>query len=214
MLVSPPSFDPFPPPPSAPRRRKTYAHPTASMYGLSNPSTRTLSPAVIPLRAFRRQTVYEQSPTILPLERPSSNWLMKLVPGIFRRPKTAQRLSWQLADMPMTGVEEEGHAPLVRRATKLKSKGRFKVGAGVENRIPPGWRHGAQPVRHSQSFSGFSRTSEEEEEDWDENMAEVHEALRVNAAIHARGYRYERLDPAQRRHLRKFVDREGLEERL
>ncbi|KAJ7628032.1 hypothetical protein DFH06DRAFT_1226954 [Mycena polygramma] len=210
MLVSPPSFDPFPPPPSAPRRRKTYAHPTTSMYGLSNPSTRTLSPAVIPLRAFRRQTIYEPSPTALPLERPNGSWLMKLVPGIFRRPKPAQRLSRQLADMPLTGGEEDGHVPLVRRPTKLKSKGRFKVGAGVENRIPPGWR--AQRVRHSQSFSGYARTSEEEE-DLDENMAEVREALQVNAAIHARGYRYERLDPAQRRHLQKFVDREP-EERL
>ncbi|KAF7342370.1 hypothetical protein MVEN_01825700 [Mycena venus] len=123
------------------------------------------------------------------------------------------------AQLPMT-VSEEEYAPLVRhwlrartlpadsRAFSAKSSkpppnsGWKIIGAGIENRALP--RMGLQRLRRSHSFPAYMHYKEDEEE-LDDTMPEVREALHVNAALYARGYRYERLDAAQRRHLEHFV---------
>ncbi|KAJ7904181.1 hypothetical protein B0H13DRAFT_1881671 [Mycena leptocephala] len=220
-LALPSSVGDFPIPPSVPKWSRMYAHSTRSMYGMSSViSMRTISAAVVPVRAFRRQTIYEESIVVVP--PPKSSWLKKIIPGLFRRPKAATRLSVQLSGMPPTGAEEQDHAPLVQdsrpmrsnpanlrtgsaKSNKLKSKsGKKSTWAGIENRAIRG-----QHLRRSRSFSGFVYSPEDEEE-LDENMDEVREALRVNAALHARGYRYQPLHAAQMRHLEQFIDHDGV----
>ncbi|KAJ6562170.1 hypothetical protein B0H19DRAFT_1259756 [Mycena capillaripes] len=218
------SFPDFPQPPSAPRRTRMYTRSPRGMYGISSAvNTRTTPTAVVPLRVFRRQSIYDEPAVVLPPRRHS--WLKKIIPGLLRRPKTAKRLSAQMEDRVLTSGEEED-APLVRdsrlvrsklpdshsASVKLTSKANFKLGVGIENRVPPGALR-TQSVRHSSSFSGYVYSPEDDEE-LDENMPEVREALHVTAAIHAKGYRYECLDPTRRRHLEEFIDREGVGERL
>ncbi|KAJ7479477.1 hypothetical protein FB451DRAFT_1239074 [Mycena latifolia] len=189
--------------PPAPKLNKIYPHSTKSMYfsASSAISIRTTRTVVIPVRAVRPESRVEAPVGAVPQRR--SSWLKKMVPGMLRR---RSRRAMQVEDT-FAGGEEGDSVPLVRaghtKSLSLGSRPRTKAN-GIENRPPPRTRH-----RRSRSFSGpIYRPEDEDDSELDDDMPEVREALRVNAGIHARGYRYERLDAAETRDLEEFIDNE------
>ncbi|KAJ7128387.1 hypothetical protein C8R44DRAFT_732727 [Mycena epipterygia] len=217
--------------PTPPKRTKVYAHSTKSMYlvtssVLSICTTRTV---VIPVRAVRNDPYAHESPAAA-LPRRRSSWLKgvkKMIPGILKRHKRAPA---HPDDMPPRNSEgDEERAPLVQGSRAMRSANptnpssqscvfstkstkstHIALRTGVENRAPPR-AMGVKCVRHSRSFSGYMYNVHDDEYELDDSMPELREALRVNAGIYAKGYRYERLDGVQALQLEYLVDKDDIE---
>ncbi|KAJ7128453.1 hypothetical protein C8R44DRAFT_777997, partial [Mycena epipterygia] len=214
--------------PTPPKCTKVYAHSTKSMYlatssALSICTTRTV---VIPVRAVRNDPyAHESSAAVSPRRR--SSWLKgvkKMVPGILKRHKRA--LAHRDDIPPRNSEGDEERAPLMQGSrtmrlanpssqssafsTKSTKSTHIALRTGVENRAPPR-AMGVKCVRHSRSFSGYMYSAHDDEDELDDSMPELREALRVNAGIYAKGYRYERLDGVQALQLEYLVDKDDIE---
>ncbi|KAJ7646261.1 hypothetical protein DFH06DRAFT_1210179 [Mycena polygramma] len=154
------------------------------------PTTRT---PVVPLRAVRTGQRPEPEHEAAPLEpavlqrRPSC--LAKFVPAALQRRNTSLRSIKEHA-----GSEDDTAPLLPENCSRIPAPSfgiaSAKYGAtiasvGIENRPTTGRRR-PRPV------SGYFYRVEADEEDVDENMPEVREAVRVNAGISAMGYRLSR----------------------
>ncbi|KAJ6514432.1 hypothetical protein C8R47DRAFT_1064181 [Mycena vitilis] len=155
------------------------------------PTTRA---PVVPLRAVRTGQRLEPEHEVAPLEpvvlqrRPSC--LAKFVPAALqRRNPSLQSIKEHAGPEDDTAPLLPGHSsPVLLPVFGIASAkyGATVASMEIANRPSTGRRR-PRPV------SGYFYRVEADEEDVDENMPEVREAMRVNAAISAMGYRYEPL---------------------
>ncbi|KAJ6532866.1 hypothetical protein DFH09DRAFT_1181774 [Mycena vulgaris] len=215
-----PTIVPLPPMlPPAPKQNNIYAHSAQSMYFAS--STINIRAIVIPVRAVRAD-LRDSEPEEGAAPRRSS-WLKgvkKIVPGMLKRIKHS---STRADEMGLVGGEEEENTPLVQgsrarpihsKSFSLSSRSHAKspkspaqpksLPAGIENRPPPR----AKQISRARSCSAllYMYHPDTYEDELDDNMPEVREALRINAGIHATGYRYERMDTAETCELEESMD--------
>ncbi|KAJ7908482.1 hypothetical protein B0H13DRAFT_2331350 [Mycena leptocephala] len=166
------------------------------------PTART---AVVPLRAVRHRTRFsdvEAIPSVGPattVQQPS--WLKKMVPGAIKRCRSVDGFMHSDGGHDAEDAEDET-SPLVPeshptdvRAFGIRAAkyGGSLITAGIENRPSQAAGH----ARRMRPISGYFYRVEDDEEELDENMPEVREALRVNAGICAMGVRYEPLQVVQ-----------------
>ncbi|KAJ7021888.1 hypothetical protein C8F04DRAFT_1139677 [Mycena alexandri] len=158
--------------------------------------------SIIPLRAVRDRSINDQ-PVAAILPRRSS-WLSKIVPAVIAPPRSTRWLFGHLESIAPVESEDEEQTPLLggSRALRARASDWKPADTGIEHHPVP-----AQPLRRCHSFAGYVY-SQHDEDELDDNMPEVREALRITATLHANGYRYEHLDGGQRRHLEDFVDEE------
>ncbi|KAJ7666383.1 hypothetical protein B0H17DRAFT_1210702 [Mycena rosella] len=187
--------------PLAPKRTKVYAHSTKSMYFAASSaiSVRTTHTTVFPVRAVRIDPRAEAPVAAAPQRRAS--WLKKMVPGMLtlkrRRQTYAAPPDEDTENTPLVPGARPMHTKSFSLSSRAKPKGIEFKAKGIENHATPR----ARCVR-SRSVSGPVYDDDE----LDDSMPEVREALRINARIRATGYRYELVDAPEMEEFIKSED--------
>ncbi|KAK7042015.1 hypothetical protein R3P38DRAFT_3178587 [Favolaschia claudopus] len=170
--------------------------------------------SLVALRAIRRQTIYEdpEEPEFALVSLPALKSNSKFpTPSGFRSQE-----SGSVQDTPSFGAvqpvryadddtDADSLSPLIRdsewllaraappKQQRLKKAFAPRSHTGIENHPP--LTTGIRRIRRSYSLpAAHLHWLEDAPDDLDETMPEVREALHVNAALYAKGYRYERVE--------------------